>query len=79
MSDLTQILTENQKEKLKLIAPMTKKSSDHHALENSDSEPGNISVARTSTPVKAKVTTSKTTPINSRNKRFQGSDVISAL
>ena len=68
MSDLTKLLAENQKELLKLIAPMKKKSSDHQALENSYSEPENISVARTSTPVKTKATTSKTTPVNSRNK-----------
>ena len=67
MSDLTKILVENQKEMLKRIAPMTKKSSRHQALENSDSEPDNFSVARTSTPVKTKATTSKTTPVNSRN------------
>ena len=67
MSDLTKILPDNQKEMLKLIAPMTKKSSDHQATENFDSELENISVARTSTPVKTKATTSKTTPINSSN------------
>ena len=71
MSDLTKILTENQREMLKLIAPMTtKKCSDHHALENFDSEPENISVARTSTPVKTKATTSKTTQENNRNNGF---------
>ena len=49
---------------------MTKKSSDPQTLENSDSEPENISLARTSTPVKTKATSSKTTPVNSRNKEI---------
>ena len=71
MSDLTKMLADNQKEMSKLIAPMTKKSSDYQALENSDSEPENISVVRTSTPVKTKATTSKTTPINTRNKLYK--------
>ena len=56
MFDRTKILADNQKEMLKLIAPMTKKTSDYQALENSVSEPENISVARTSTPVKTKAT-----------------------
>ena len=67
MSDLTKILADNQKEMPKLLAPMTKNTSDYHALENFDSAPENISVARTSTTVKTKATTSKTTPINSCN------------
>ena len=49
------------------MAPLTKKSPDYQALENSDSESENISVARASTPVKTKATTSKKTPVNSRN------------
>ena len=68
MSDSAKFLADNQKEMLKLIAPMAKKPSEHQALENSDSEPGNSTVARTSTPVKTKATTSKATPINSRYK-----------
>ena len=46
---------------------MNKKSSDHQALENSDSEPENVSLVPTSTIVKTKATTFKATPINSRN------------
>ena len=38
MSDLTEILAENQKEMLKLIAPVVKKPATVQNLENSDSE-----------------------------------------
>ena len=69
MSDLTKILAENQKEMLKLIAPLNKKQTVHMNVQDSDSETENVSVARTSTPVKThNATNSKTTPINSRNK-----------
>ena len=68
MSDLTKILAENQKEMLKLIAPLNKKQTVHMNVQDSDSEVENVSVARTSTPVKThNATNSKTTPINSRN------------
>ena len=68
MSDLTKILAENQKEMLKLIAPLNKKQTVHVNTQDSDSEPENISVARTSTPVKTHTATnSKITPVNSRN------------
>ena len=68
MSDLTKLLAENQKELLKLIALLSKKQPIHLNNQDSDSEPENISVARTSTPVKIiNATSSKTTPINSRN------------
>ena len=68
MSDLTKILAENQKEMLKLIAPLNKKQTVHMNVQDSDSETENVSVARTSTPVKTHTATnSKTTPINSRN------------
>ena len=68
MSDLTKILAENQKEMLKLIAPLNKKQTVHMNTQDSDSEPENVSVARTSTPVKTHTATnSKTTPVNSRN------------
>ena len=68
MSDLTKILAENQKEMLKLIAPLNKKQNVPINAQDSDSETENVSVARTSTPVKIHNTTnSKTTPINSRN------------
>ena len=68
MSDLTKILAENQKEMLKLIAPLNKKQTVYMNAQDSDSEPENVSVARTSTPVKIHTATnSKTTPVNSRN------------
>ena len=68
MSDLTKILAENQKEMLKLIAPLNKKQNVLINAQDSDSETENVSVARTSTPVKTHNTTnSKTTPVNSRN------------
>ena len=68
MSDLTKILAENQKEMLKLIAPVSKKRPVSSNTQDSDSDQENISVARTSTPVKTQIaTSSKTTPVNSRN------------
>ena len=74
MSDLTKILAENQKEMLKLIAPLNKKQKKQTVLMNaqdSDSEPENVSVARTSTPVKTHTATNlKTTPVNSHNNGF---------
>ena len=71
MSDLTKILAENQKEMLKLIAPLNKKQTVHLNVQDSDSEPENVSVTRTSTPVKTHTATnSKTTPINCRNRAF---------
>ena len=68
MSDLTKLLAENQKEMFKLLAPLSKKQPVRSIVQDSDSEPENISVARTSTPMKAyTATSSKTTPSNSRN------------
>ena len=68
MSDLTKILAENQKEMLKLIAPLNKKQSVYMNAQDSDSEPEKVSVARTSTPVEIHTATnSKTTPVKSRN------------
>ena len=67
MSDLAKILAENQKEILKLIAPLSKKRPVRLEDKNSDSEPENASVARTSTPVKSNTTNFKTTQVNSRN------------
>ena len=68
MSDPAKILAENQKEMLKLIAPLNKKQNVLANAQDSDSETENVSVARTSTPVKTHNTTnSKTTPVNSRN------------
>ena len=54
MSDLTKILAENQKELPKLIVPLSKNQLVHLINQESDSEPENISVARTSTLVKNK-------------------------
>ena len=68
LTDPTKILAENQKEMLKLIAPLSKKRPISTNVQDSDSEPEDVSVARTSTPVKTiTATSSKTTPINSRN------------
>ena len=70
MSDLTKILAENQKEMLKLIAPVSKRRPISSNTQDSDSDQESISVARTSTPVKTQIaTSSKTTPVNSRNTR----------
>ena len=68
MSDLTKILAENQKEMLKLIAPLNRKQTVRTDVQDSDSQPENVSVTRTSTPVKVHTASnSKTTPVNSRN------------
>ena len=47
MSDLTKILAKNQKELLKLIAPLIKKQPGLQNIQDSDSDPEKISVART--------------------------------
>ena len=61
MSDLTKIVAENQRETPKLIAPSNKKQPVYLNYQDSDSEPENISVARTSTLVKTtNATNSKT-------------------
>ena len=68
MSDLAKIIPENQRKMPKLIAPLSKKRPVHLEDRNTESEPENISVVRTSTPVKiTTATNSKTTPVNSRN------------
>ena len=68
MTDFTKILAENQKEIFKLIAPLSKKRSVSANVQESDSEPEDVPVARTSRPVKTNTATgSKTTPVNSRN------------
>ena len=68
MTDLTKIPAENQKEIFKLIALLSKKRSISANIQESDSEPEDVPVARTSTPVKTNTATgSKTTPVNSRN------------
>ena len=70
LSDLSKILAENQKEMLKLIAPLSKKRPTCVNDQDSDSEPENTSVARTSTPVKTTIATSfRTTPVNCRNNK----------
>ena len=67
-SDMSKILAENQKEMLKLIAPLSRKRPTCVNDQDSDSEPENISVARTSIPLKTTIaTSSKTTPVKSRN------------
>ena len=70
MTDLANMSAENQKEMMKLTVPMAKKSFAHQNVQDSDSETENITVARTSTPVKTNTATSKTTQINSRNDIF---------
>ena len=69
MTDLTKILAENQKEMLKLIAPVTKKQTLVRASEETDSDPEDIPENATSTPIKTKstATTNRITPVNSRN------------
>ena len=68
MSDLTKILAHSQKEMLKLIAPVIKKTSTVQNSENSDSESKSILPNTTSsTPIRSKTTTSETTQVNSRN------------
>ena len=61
MSDLTKFPAYNQKEMLKLIAPVIKKTSFVQNLENFDSESESVPPNTTSTPIKSKTTTSKTT------------------
>ena len=68
LADITKILAENQKEMLKLIAPLSKIRPISVNVQDSDSQPEDVFVARTSTPVKTMTaTSSKTTPVNSRN------------
>ena len=73
MTDLTKILAENQKEMLKLIAPVTKKQTLVRASEETDSDPEDIPENATSTPIKTKstATTNRITPVNSRNNSDQ--------
>ena len=67
-SDLTKVLAEDQKEMLKLKAPLNKRQPVRWNDQDADSEPENISVTRMSTPVKRTNTTnSKTTQNNRRN------------
>ena len=52
LSDLSKILAENQKEMLKLIAPLSRKRPPCANDRDIDSESENISVARISTPAR---------------------------
>ena len=54
LADLTRILVENQKEMLKLIAPVTKKQAIIRTSEEADSDSENIPENVTSTPIKTK-------------------------
>ena len=76
MSDLAKMLAENQKEMLKLIAPLGKKQPVHPNIQDSDSEPENISVARTSTPAKTNTTSSKTNTVFIRRRHLVTSILI---
>ena len=68
LADLTKILAENQKEMLQLLAPVSRKRLISANVHEFYSEPEDVSVARTSTPVKTiTATSSRTTPGNSRN------------
>ena len=73
MSDLAKILAENQKEMLKLIAPVAIKQPVLTFPEETDSESENVPATVTSTPVETKTTTvnPKITPVNSRNTGFE--------
>ena len=70
LSDLTKIIAENQKEMLKLIAPVSRKQAVITAPGETDSESENCPENATSTPIKTKTTatTHKITPVNSRNR-----------
>ena len=67
MSDLTKILADNQKEKLKLIAPSVKKPFELQNLGDSVAEAENVPVLPTSTPIKSKTIVSNNTPLVIRN------------
>ena len=69
MSDFTKILAENQKEMLKLIAPVAKNQTPLAIPDETDSESEDVPATVTSTPEKSKTTatTHKTTPVTSRN------------
>ena len=67
MSDITKILAEAQEEMLRLIAPTTNKATILVNLENSDSETKYVQPTSTSEPITSNVTTSRNSPITSRN------------
>ena len=66
LSDLIIILPDNQKEMFKWIAPVIKKTSTVQNLGLSDAESESILTDATLIPIK-KTTTSKKTPVISRN------------
>ena len=70
MSDFSKILAENQKEMLKLKAPVIKIRNNHLDIEDLDSETENALPTMTSKPVKIKTTARKNTPTVSRNSRY---------
>ena len=57
---------------LKLIAPAAKKQTALSVSDETDSESEHVPATATSTPVRPRTTatTQKTTPVNSRNKRY---------
>ena len=71
MSDLVEMLAENQKEMVKLTELLSKKQPVHPNNQDSDSESENISVARTSAPVKTNTAAPETIPINNCNTCFK--------
>ena len=70
MSDVSKILAENQKEMIKLIAPITKTRNNHLDIDDLDSETENALPIITFTPVRTKTTTRKNTPTDSRNSSY---------
>ena len=74
MSDLTKILAENQKEMLKMIAPVTEKQTSLAIPGETDSESEYVPASATSAPKRSKTTTTthKTTPVNSCNNKVLG-------
>ena len=59
MTDLSKIFAENQKEMVKLIAPITETQNSPLNVEDTDSETENALPTTTSTPVKTKRTIRK--------------------
>ena len=77
LSDLFKSLAENQKEMLKLIAPVAKELATLTVPEKYDSESENVPPTVKSTPVKSKTTatTLKTTPVNDHNRHVSKTTV----
>ena len=70
MSTFSKIPAKNQKEMLKVVAPTSKIQNNPLNIEDTDSETENVLPTNTSTPVKTKTTTRKSTSIASRNRRL---------